>query len=381
MDAQGIAAKVMNAPDELRIAFRVDASVEIGTGHVMRCLTLADALRQRGASCTFISRPHSGNLIDVIAQRGHHTAALPRLPKSGGLLSAKPAQASWLGTDWQADAQDTRDALGAERFDWLVVDHYALDQRWEKGLRPYCQRLMVMDDLADRPHDCDLLLDQNLGRCAQDYCDLLNPHAVTFIGPQYALLRPEFAQLRSQSLTRRMQPQLKRLLITMGGVDKDNATGQVLQALSRSNLPSELSITVVMGPNAPCLMGVKEQAAQLQLPTQVLVGVDDMARLMTDSDLCIGAAGGTSWERCCLGLPTLLLVLADNQIDGASALGKAHAAHVLTSARELPQTFGKLLSDVALTNLKKMSEAAGNVSDGMGAQKIAASMFSGGLHA
>lgn len=381
MDAKGFATKVMNTSDELRIAFRVDASVQIGTGHVMRCLTLADALQQRGASCTFISRPHSGNLMDLITQRGHHVVVLPCLAESGRPLPANPVHAAWLGTDWQTDAQDTRNALGAERFDWLVVDHYALDHRWEQGLRPHCQKLMVIDDLADRHHDCNLLLDQNLGRSAQDYCDLLNPHASTFIGPQYALLRPEFAQLRSQSLTRRMQPQLKRLLITMGGVDKDNVTRRVLQALSKSTLPSELNLTVVMGLHAPYLMGVKEQAAQLKLPTQVLVGVDDMAQLMTDSDLCIGAAGGTSWERCCLGLPTLLLVLADNQIDGASALGKAHAAHVLTSAQELPQTFGKLLSDVALTKLKKMSEAAAKVSDGMGAQRIAALMFSRRLHA
>ena len=366
----------------MRIAFRVDASIQIGTGHVMRCLTLADAVRERGASSTFICRPHDGNLIHVIRQHGHHAVVLPCLAASSGHLPANPAHAAWLGTDWQTDAQDTREALGEECFDWLVVDHYALDQSWEEGLRPYCQNLMVIDDLADRPHECDVLLDQNLGRSTKDYSGLLKPDTTVFIGPQFALLRPEFAQLRSQSLARRAyQPELKRLLITMGGVDKDNVTCQVLKALSESNLPSELKITVVMGPNAPCLPDVKEKAAQMQQPSQVLVGVRNMARLMMESDLCIGAAGGTSWERCCLGLPTLLLVLADNQLSSAKALERAEAVLALKSEQDITQIFKKLLSKSATVHLQRISQAAAAVSDGLGVQRIVAMILSEQRHA
>jgi UDP-2,4-diacetamido-2,4,6-trideoxy-beta-L-altropyranose hydrolase len=362
------------------IFFRADASIQIGTGHVMRCLTLADALREQGARCTFICRPNSGHLLEMIGHRGHHAVALPTSTTAINRMQAEPVHAAWLGTDWQTDAQQTREALGGEGADWLVVDHYALDGRWEQALRHYCKNLMVIDDLADRPHDCDVLLDQNLGRSAHDYGGLLKTHSATFIGPQYALLRPEFAQLRSQSLARRTQPQLKHLLITMGGVDKDNATGQVLKALSVCHLPPDLRITVVMGPHAPCLAGVEQQAAQMPRPTQVLVGVKAMAQLMADSDLCIGAAGGTSWERCCLGLPTLLLVVADNQLPGAQALEKAGAALIVGNAQNVLPEFEKHMQSANSVKLKSLVLAAAAVSDGLGVQRIVAAMFTEGLH-
>lgn len=362
------------------VAFRSDASIQIGTGHVMRCLTLADALHARGARCSFICRQHSGHLLDMIAQRGHLAVALPSLATTTNRMPADTAHATWLGTDWSTDAQQTREALGGESFDWLVVDHYALDHRWEQALRPYCHNLMVIDDLDDRPHDCDVLLDQNLGRSAQDYGGLLKPRTATLIGPQYALLRPEFAQLRSQSLARRTQPQLKHLLITMGGVDKDNATGQVLQALTACHLPADLRITVVMGLHAPYLADVKQQASQMPRPTQVLVGVSEMAQLMSGSDLCIGAAGSTSWERCCLGLPTLLLVLADNQLAGARALAQCGAVLPVTTKQKMAQVFAKFLSGSAIAQLKSLSQAAAEISDGLGADRIVSKMFSKCLH-
>lgn len=352
----------------LRVAFRTDASVQIGTGHVMRCLTLADALREQGAECLFICRPHTGHLMDLIVQRGHGTRSLPALDATHSPQAAGPAHAHWLGTDWASDADDTHQALDAAPVDWLVVDHYAIDATWEQALRPACRRLMVIDDLADRPHDCDLLLDQNLGQTAEDYACLIPNNTPTLIGPQYALLRPEFAQLRAESLARRNSPQLKRLLITMGGVDKDNATGRVLDALNTSALPPDLEITVVMGPHAPWLQQVQTQARQMHCPTQVLVGVSDMARLMADSDLAIGAAGSTSWERCCLGLPTVQLVLAENQKEAANALAAFGAVECVSSISDivavLPEFMRKLKMRQKL--LSELSARGSKVCDGQG---------------
>ena len=357
-------------PSQFRIAFRTDASLQIGTGHVMRCLTLADALRERGVDCLFICRPHPGHLLDLIAQRGHEAVNLHARIEEPRQPPADPAHAHWLGTDWVRDAEDTRHALGAEAVDWLVVDHYALDRRWEQALRPHCNRLMVIDDLADRPHDCNLLLDQNLGRAVADYSGLLSAQTRTLIGPQYALLRSEFAQLRAASLVRRANPQVKHLLITMGGVDKDNATGRVLDALNRCALPPDLRITVVMGPHAPWLQYVQTQAAQMHCPARVLVGVTDMARLMTESDLAIGAAGSTSWERCCLGLPTIQLVLALNQADIANALAEAGA--VLTaSTEELYEVLSSVMeSPNRVERLLAVGMAAATVTDGFGTQRV-----------
>lgn len=352
----------------MHIAFRTDGSLQIGTGHVMRCLTLADALRERGAQSTFMCRPHAGHLLELIQQRGHTAKALA--PADDTFTApADPCNAKWLGTDWASDAAQTQQALGEQVVDWLVVDHYALDRRWEQTLRPHTRRIMAIDDLADRPHDCDLLLNQNLGRQAKDYGGLLSRHTQTLIGPAYALLRPEFAQWRKHSLQRRAQPQLKNLLITMGGVDQANATGQVLDALTRCELPADLRITVVMGPRAPWLVHVQAQAAAMSCPTQVLAGVSNMAQLMAESDLCIGAAGSTSWECCCVGLPSIQLVLADNQKGINQSLELAGSVLTVLPEKlkdELPGVFAQLTSPAVLFGLSKNAAV---VCDGLGATK------------
>lgn len=355
----------------VEIAFRVDASLEIGTGHVMRCLTFADALRERGARCLFVCRPHQGHLLALVAQRGHQPFALRQLKEGGQPNSNGTAHAHWLGTDWATDAHETQQALstqlGRKPVDWLVVDHYVLDARWEEALGSHAKRIMVIDDLADRAHACDLLLDQNLGRSTQDYAGLLKGNPTTLIGPKYALLRPEFAALRAQSLARRQRSlQLGRLLITMGGVDKDNATGQVLVALQSSNLPSDLRMTVVMGPHAPWLEQVQEQAKQMPWHTEVLVGVNNMAQLMVESDLAIGAAGSTSWERCCLGLATIQIALAQNQIDIAQALSNAGAA-IMLQGEKISQSLPRLIDTLTQTDkLYAISMASSEVTQGKG---------------
>lgn len=357
----------------LTVAFRADASLDIGTGHVMRCLTLADALRDRGALCRFICREHPGNLNDVIRQRGFDVCVLPIIPNGAADWheDAQPAHAAWLGADWETDARQTQ--LGLERapVDWLIVDHYALDSRWERMLRAACRHLMVIDDIADRPHDCDLLLDQNLGRKREHYEHLVPPHGVILAGPQYALLRPEFGALRSYSLARRASTRFGKLLITMGGVDKDNITGAVLKALTQCSLPNDCRITVVMGPHAPWLDQVRDQASRMPWPTEVLFNVRDMARLMAESDLAIGAAGSTSWERCCLGLATVLVVLADNQEAIARSLDAAGAAKRIAVASledELRAYFARL--EASPDVLERASAAAADVTDGQGAAAI-----------
>jgi UDP-2,4-diacetamido-2,4,6-trideoxy-beta-L-altropyranose hydrolase len=366
----------------MKAAFRVDASMQIGSGHVMRCLTLAEALRANGAQCHFISRAHSGHLLELIRQRGFVVTALPvelpPLPANTTVASEhakEPAHAPWLGCDWQTDAEKTRAILAKLQPDWLVVDHYALDQRWETALRPHYQKLMVIDDLADRPHQCDFLLDQNLGRQPQDYVNLVPAQCKVLAGPQYALLRPEFAALRAYSLQRRQQPVLKQVLITMGGVDQPNATEQVLQALKGCTLPQDCRISVVMGPQAPWLPQVRALAQDMPWPTEVLVNINDMAQRMADSDLAIGAAGSTSWERCCLGLPTLLVVLADNQRLGAQALQEAQTAFLIGDVNDIAMKLPLAINASASHHrLQEMSTATAAITDGRGVDKVLKAM-------
>ncbi len=359
----------------MKIVFRTDASLQIGTGHVMRCLTLADALRKAGANCTFICRAHTGNLLEEIHQRGHLAIALIEgTTKTESKDEVTLSHADWLGSDWENDATETRKALGRIMFDWLVVDHYALDARWEKMFRPYCKRIMVIDDLADRAHDCDLLLDQNLGRLNSDYRLHIPSTVSTLIGSKFALLRPEFGALRTESLNRRRHPQLKHFLICMGGVDKNNATEDVLNALCKSPLAPDTRIRVVMGKHAPWQDNVRKRAAQMPWNTEVLINVENMAELLCQCDLAIGASGSSNWERCCLGVPSLLLVLAENQKSSAQAIHEAGAAcqlNIENISESLPSTIEKLTKTCTLAT---MSKAASILNSGDGVTRVMTAM-------
>lgn len=358
----------------MKVVFRVDASLRIGTGHVMRCLTLADALKSNGTKCYFICRELSGNLISFIRERGYTVYILPHAESDiAGFIDKQEdhlAHSAWLGTSQQSDANQCHSILSNLQPDWLIVDHYALDIRWETAISDNCRRLMVIDDLADRKHHCDLLLDQTFGRNIEDYQSLVPDGCEILCGSQYALLRPEFAALRPYSLQRRKSfPQLQHLLITMGGVDKDNVTGQVLAALHHCQLPEQCKITVVMGATAPWLTNVSQLATDMPWPTTVKVNVSNMAQLMADSDLAIGAAGATSWERCCLGLPTIMLVLAENQRGIAKALKNSGAVFILDCFMLKVQPFIPR-QHVESATLAVMSASASGISDGSGALRV-----------
>jgi UDP-2,4-diacetamido-2,4,6-trideoxy-beta-L-altropyranose hydrolase len=360
----------------MRVAFRADASLQIGTGHVMRCLTLADALRARGGDCLFICRSREGHLAEVIRARGYDVVMLQSVEsRSGEYITrgsgSRSIYAEWLGTDWETDARQTQEALAttATQVDWLVVDHYSLDANWEQAMRPFCGHLMVIDDLADRMHDCDLLLDQNLGRSSEDYVQLLPVICKILVGPQHAPLRPEFAQLRHESLTRRATHPLRHVLVSMGGVDKDNATGTVMQALKAGDLPDSCQLTIVMGPYAPWLESVRRLAASLPWATRVLVNVPDMARVMADSDLAIGAAGSTSWERCSLGLPTVIVVLAENQWPGALALQAAGGAVLIGDIASIENNLCSRIRE-ARALMTELTARSSQITDGLGTERV-----------
>jgi len=145
----------------MNILIRVDSSNAIGSGHVMRCLTLADSLREKGCNCQFVCRNHPGNLSALIQEKGYRVTLLPLQEFQ---VEAYPHHADWVGADWQIDAKETGSLIATLETPpaWLVIDHYGLDARWETSLRPAVGRIFVIDDLADRTHDCDCLLDQNL---------------------------------------------------------------------------------------------------------------------------------------------------------------------------------------------------------------------------
>lgn len=360
----------------LRIAFRADASIEIGAGHVMRCLTLANELRLRGGECHFICRAHDGHMAKDISNRGHGVSLLPPVP-GGAIDHGDATYGSWLGGSQEDDALQTAAILAGHSWDWLVVDHYAVDWRWEIVVRGHARKIMVIDDLADRRHEADLLLDQNLGREASQYRNLIPEEAKRLIGPAYALLRPEFRELRNYSLCRRESARPQRILVSLGGMDRSNVTGKVLQALAIAGLPQDVFVIVVLGASSPCLDAVAGLASRMPFPCELRVGIDDMARQMADADLAIGAAGGSSWERCALGLPSVMIVLADNQREIATALHRAGAAILVShdDAGALGGTLLAMLSDRQA--MHRISAAASAQCDGLGACRVATEMLAG----
>lgn len=360
----------------MRVVFRTDASQTIGSGHVARCLVLAQVLRARGAEVFFLCRELEGNLCDFIEARGFAVHRLPTPIHAKPLDADRLAHGEWLGVTWEEDAEQVREILAAypEWVDWLVVDHYALDSRWEAVVRSQVCRLMAIDDLADRSHVCDLLLDQNLGgEKAARYAALLPQQARSLLGPRYALLRPEFEAARSRLSPR--TGEVRRLLVFFGGVDRTNETAKALDALQTLNV-TDLAIDVVVGATNPYyadLIGRVGMLPACSLHRQV----DNMAELMAHADLAMGAGGSTAWERCCLGLPALMLSVAANQEEIAKACADAGAGLYLGVAADI--TAERLAQAVqglraAPRELDEMGRRAGMLVDGLGAVRVADAM-------
>ena len=347
----------------MRVVFRVDASLQMGTGHVMRCLTLALVLKENGVDVRFICRKHKGNLIDKIRSNGFNVHELEVLLEIE--VDNRLAHSHWLGATQQQDADDCIDILKVEKTNWLIVDHYALDEQWQKRIKPYCKKSMVIDDLADRKHQCDVLLDQTFGRQQKDYLALIPEGCELLLGSQYALLRPEFSKWREYSLERRSKPVFKQLLINMGGVDVDNVTEKILDELRTCNLPNDINITVVMGGSAPHLEDIKSKANALPDKIEVKVDVDNMAEIMANADIAIGAAGSTTWERCCLGLPTIQIVVAKNQITIAKSLAERGAIKFLQSIKGVSRVISN-----PINWMLNVSNIARHVSDGLGVKRV-----------
>ncbi|MFO0795676.1 MAG: UDP-2,4-diacetamido-2,4,6-trideoxy-beta-L-altropyranose hydrolase [Candidatus Brocadiaceae bacterium] len=296
------------------VYFRVDSSIKMGTGHLMRCLTLAEALREKKATVSFICRELLGNICDFIEKQGFKTYRLPFIQAQHTNDKQSSEHTRWLGISWEEDAEQTEAIMVKEgkAIDWLIIDHYALDKRWESFLRPFVKKIMVIDDLADRPHDCDLLLDQNLYENIEiRYNDMVPNHCQKLLGPKYALLRPEFKEARKNLKQR--DGMVKRILVFFGGSDPTNETTKALEAIHLLNL-SDITIDVVVGVANPHKEQIKQLCATMP-KISFYCQVDNIAQLMANADLAIGAGGTVTWERCCLGLPSLVIAIAENQID------------------------------------------------------------------
>lgn len=299
------------------ILIRADASIIIGTGHIMRCLTLADEFARNNFETIFVCREEPGNLISYISEKRNFRVEI--------IPHTKPSTCNSLteGNTFEFQLEDAESVMEIIRnknlnVDLILVDHYALDNLWESKLRLYIGKIMVIDDLANRKHDCDLLLDQNITENPEKYRSLIPQYATTLIGPRFSLLRDQFKQFREKGV--KVISKLDIILIFFGGVDRTNQTEKALRAISEL---ADIRITTnaIIGENNQNRQALTELVANIP-NTNLYINVENMAEFMLNADLSIGACGTAIWERCCLGLPSIVITTAENQEKVAQALAK-----------------------------------------------------------
>ncbi len=358
-----------------RVVFRADASALIGSGHIVRCLALAHELGKAGWRIIFVAREMPPALRELVRKAGHVLRLLPPHPEEAARSDDGPGTcAHWLRVPWQVDAEQTAalvHTLGGA--DWLVVDHYAIDARWEKMLRPLARRILVLDDLADRPHDCDMLVDELVIRRPREYAGLVPETCQVLTGAEHALLRPEFRRLRPSALQRRREcGTLRRVLVMFGGGTERSFLLRTLEIVT-SILPDNVEMDVALG----AMRLTEEDLAKIGRILSGRGAVHDfsanMARLMHDADMAIGASGMGAYERCCMGLPSVQFIQADNQRGTAEYFQRAGVALTIDATgpsyfRELRRAVERLVMEDALR--REMVRRAASLVDGEGARRI-----------
>jgi len=311
----------------MKVAIRVDASVNIGTGHVMRCLTLAECLKDKGADVYFISRVLDGDLTYFIEEKGFKCKVLDKPAIEVTLSEDDPVHAKWLEVSWLDDALETSNYLLKDKVDWLVIDHYGIDSRWHGQVRNLIESILVIDDLADRKLDCNMLLDQNFYlNITERYSHLVSKSCECLLGPEYSLLRKEFID---NTLLKSCDglSEIKRLFVFMGGADTTNETEKILRAVEQINEPILKIDVVVSSVNTQANMIQKICASRENIDFHC--DITNISELMQNADIAIGAGGATTLERCYLGLPSLVIMVADNQKETTLALHEIGALHCI----------------------------------------------------
>ena len=356
-----------------QVIVRADSSVNIGRGHIMRCLTLARELTGLGCTVTFIARTHKGNCNYLVEKEGFTLLELPGY--SNESFAAANCYEKWLGVSQEEDAKACIELVNdSNKFDICIVDHYALDSTWHRLAKRFSKKILVIDDLANRNYLCDYLLDQTYGRGPKLYSRYVPEKCLLLLGGDYMLLRPEFHRLRLKAIEKRNNSSnTQYILVSVGGSDEANVTETILYGL----IPvlasfSSVHLDVVMTAVSPHLSKIKT-IADSHSRMHLHIDVENIADLMLKADLSIGACGTTSWERCCLGLPTVTLTVADNQVAITESLAKHGAIISLGSAsditaRDITNEVESVIKDHE--KYKALVEKCFSVCDGLGVQKV-----------
>ncbi|QPA30690.1 UDP-2,4-diacetamido-2,4,6-trideoxy-beta-L-altropyranose hydrolase [Thermaerobacillus caldiproteolyticus] len=311
----------------MNILIRTDASVQIGTGHVMRCLTIAHEMWKRGHQITFAMRKLQGHLATVVEKQGFH---VEMLQYEGDF-------------QFEKDVKEIRQLFLRQDYDICIIDHYGIDAKWEKIIRPFVKKLIVIDDLANRSHDCDILLDQNVVNNYEHRYDHLVPkYCKKLLGPKYLILREEFTRIRKKISPRKGV--VRNLLIFMGGSDPTRETLKVMKAFETFD-GSFNHVDVVVGQANPDRETVRTYCEKFGFAYHCQI--DYLASLMAKADFSIGAGGSTTWERCYVGLPSSSTIVADNQVEATKMAAQLGVVINLGWHEKVTsQTYEKLLNQI-----------------------------------
>ena len=360
----------------MKIAIRTDSSIKIGSGHVIRCLTLARALKKNGHNCKFISRNLKGNLNRVIKQEFELEELAAPNKNYKNLIY--PPHAIWAEIDWESDAKESISKLSG--FDWIICDHYAFDWQWETFISTEGIKIMVIDDLADRHHKCDLLLDATLGRYKKDYKKLTNSNTVLFVGVEYALIRPEFKKSRKISISKRLDREIKNILICMGGMDSYNLIPEILINLGSEFISQKLNVNILISSKANNIKLIEKKISELAFPVKLLIDQNNISEIMIETDIAISACGLFYYELATMSVPTILIPVSDIQKKMAIKFTQLSSANVLldplteSGLKDLKNVFSRFIVNIKSNKISKVNSIP--KFDGGGVEKVAKAMES-----
>lgn len=352
----------------MKVVFRVDSSYTIGNGHVMRCLALATELKAKGHRCSFITRSFYGHINHLVSEAGFDVFALPDIPNLALPKSSERTTEDY----WKLDFEQSLAIIKPINPDWLVLDHYSLGIEWEVSVKPFCRKLLVIEDLTTRKHDCDILLNQNLGAEQATYRDLINQDALLLLGLRFALLRSEFRapkQIDDQRNSQRLN-----VLINLGGTDPDGLTSELLDSLCTYDFRIDIAVTALVNPHSKSYATIAKQLSgqRYAFPVSLLPFCSNMQKLYDQMDFAIGAAGSSTWERAARGLPSALVVLAENQVAVAKAAEAVGIAVVILDTVNKTPLACEQLNHILTSpdELSSMKENTQSLVDGLGTRRV-----------
>lgn len=361
----------------MKVIIRTDSSQKIGLGHVMRCLTLSEELRSIGVKVEFITRNHMGNISEYIKNKGFKVHLL--VNSYSNQQQSLIGYEKWLSVKQNIDADETIKIVKDKEVDWLIVDHYAIDDHWEEKLRPYTRKIMVIDDLANRKHDCDLLLDQNYIHDKGRYNHLITDDTVKLLGLKYVLLRKEFTKNKISFIQRN---KIERIFVFFGGADLGNLTTVAIKSIIKLKLKFKLNkllVDVVVGSANPYQLELKKEIEK-HSSIKLHIQVDNISELMSKADLALGAGGIATWERMVLGVPSIVVTIAENQVISIKELDEDGYINWLGNADQVEEQTIDTALHKAINNsnqLQEQSRKCQALFDGKGAEIVSNLLING----